>query len=57
MMSDSESIAMGGGDHTGLFVTKDIMLGFSGISETYNNPQLSYSNQFHIIDFEVWALD
>lgn len=41
MMSDNDGIAMGAGGHSGLFIAKDIMLGYSGISETYSNPQLS----------------
>lgn len=57
--SDDRSITLGGGDNSGssIYITNFFKEGYTGESETYNNPQLTDSKDFKVLKFEVWGFD
>jgi hypothetical protein len=57
MIADYESISMGGGGSgAGLFISSDLMKGYSRRSDTYDNEVLSTSENFNIMNMELWGL-
>ena len=55
-IADSDHIAMGAGGIPGLYLNKDLVSGYSGSCSTYSNPSLSISEDFLVLNLEVWAL-
>ena len=59
MHSDERSITLGGGESSGssIYIQNFFKDGYTGESETYNNPQLTANKDFKVIKFEVWGFD
>ncbi|PAN24882.1 hypothetical protein PAHAL_4G259100 [Panicum hallii] len=51
----TDYLAMGGGGHFALYLDGDLLNGSSSTSETFNNPCLSYTQEFKIKDVELWG--
>ena len=52
----SAGITIGGGTHPALTLISNLSKGVSQHCDTFNNPQLSSSQQFTCIALEVWGL-
>eukprot|EP00742_Colponemidia_sp_Colp-10_P008605 GILJ01009329.1.p1 GENE.GILJ01009329.1~~GILJ01009329.1.p1 ORF type:complete len:238 (+),score=17.67 GILJ01009329.1:48-761(+) len=55
MKSDRESICMGGGDAWGLQLQKDFLVGSSSRCSTFNNDPLTCTEEFQLLDVEVFG--
>lgn len=53
--SDEESISLGSGGAPGLYISHDLVHGSSGCSDTYLNPVLSSTEDFNILNIELWG--
>ncbi|KAI9482686.1 MAG: TLD-domain-containing protein [Benjaminiella poitrasii] len=57
ILSDSEFIAIGGGDGTfGLWLNSELEKGYSNTCPTYNNEILSIKPEFQCLELEAWGL-
>jgi len=58
MYSDSDLLAMGGGDgHHAVVIRNDLLRGCSSPTATFGNPGLASSEEFVVRDLEIWALE
>jgi len=58
MYSDSDLLAMGGGDgHHAMVIRSDLLRGCSSPTATFGNPGLASSEEFVVRDLEIWALE
>ena len=55
-LSNSDSIAMGGGSHFAIFLDSMLDRGTSGACETFNSPCLSASKEFEVVVLEAYKL-
>lgn len=55
IISDLQSIMFGAGVRSGLFLSSDLVRGSSGYSDTYGNAELSQTEDFKIVDLELWG--
>eukprot|EP00747_Dinoflagellata_sp_TGD_P117010 gnl/TRDRNA2_/TRDRNA2_172509_c0_seq1.p1 gnl/TRDRNA2_/TRDRNA2_172509_c0~~gnl/TRDRNA2_/TRDRNA2_172509_c0_seq1.p1 ORF type:complete len:196 (-),score=44.33 gnl/TRDRNA2_/TRDRNA2_172509_c0_seq1:74-661(-) len=55
--SNSECIAMGGGNSFALYLDKDLLHGSSDHCATFNSKRLSSTQDFIISDLECWVFD
>mmetsp|Transcript_96833 Transcript_96833/g.273671 ORF Transcript_96833/g.273671 Transcript_96833/m.273671 type:complete len:517 (-) Transcript_96833:58-1608(-) len=58
MYSDSDLIAMGGGDgHHSIAIFEDLLKGHSSWTPTFGNPTLASAPDFVVRDLEIWAFE
>ena len=60
MHSDERSITLGGGNDKGsssIFINNYFKDGYTGESDTYNNPQMTKNKDFKVLKFEVWGFN
>lgn len=58
MYSDSELLAMGGGDgHYAIAISHDLLRGHSAPTPTFGNPCLASSDEFVVRNLELWSFD
>jgi len=54
-MGKADSLAMGGGDHFGLYVDAELLDGSSGACETFESQPLSNKVDFKVVSLEIWG--
>jgi len=58
MYSDSDLLAMGGGDGRHAFaIRNDLLHGLSSPTTTFGNPTLAATEEFVVRDVEIWSLE
>ena len=55
IISDLQSIMFGAGVRSGLYVAGDLVRGSSGYCDTYGNGELGMTEDFKIVDLELWG--
>ncbi len=55
MTSTVDGIGMGGGTNFAFWLDKEIFQGTSGPCNTFNAPRLSSTDQFQVLNFEIWG--
>ncbi|OUM60286.1 hypothetical protein PIROE2DRAFT_46410, partial [Piromyces sp. E2] len=58
IITEKSYIAFGGGNGDfGLYISNDLLNGYTSHSPTYNNPPLTPNGKFECLNIEIWGFD